>query len=142
MKNFLIGGAVAVAALLMAAAPAAAADTGNGANSYRLDVVGTVPVICRVKVDNEVIAPTAGTVSLGTLHEFCNNSGGYRVVADYSPALVNARLKVDGAVIVLGQSGSAVVSQSDQPGIVNRAVEIELADASQVGSVSFRIEPR
>lgn len=141
MKKTLIGGAVAVAALFIATAPAAA-QTANGASAFRLDVVGTVPVICRVKVDNEVIAPVAGSVSLGTLREFCNNSGGYRVVADYSSALVNARLKVDGAVIVLDQSGSAVISQSNQPGMVNRTVELELADAGQTGSVSFRIEPR
>lgn len=142
MKKTLIGGAVAVAALFIASSPAVASETASGASAYRLEVVGTVPVICRVKVDNEVIAPASGTVSLGTLHEFCNNSGGYRVVADYSPALANARLKVDGTVIALDQSGSAVISQSNQPGIANHAVELELADARQVGSVSFRIEPR
>ena len=113
-----------------------------GANQYTIGVVGYVPVICRANVEANMVAPVAGTVSLGTLKEFCNSPAGYRVVADYSPALAEAKLLVDGKEIALGEGGSVVVSESDQAAIASHAVELMLAKDGQTGSLSFRIEPR
>lgn len=135
--------AMVVAGLCATIAPASGFEpsVSVGGSKYTIAVSGFVPVICRANVEASVIAPNAGTVSLGTLKEFCNSPGGYRVVADYSPALANAKLLVDGQEIALDQGGSVTVSQSDQAAIINRAVELELAQDGQTGSLSFRIEP-
>lgn len=134
---------LAAAALCATIAPASGMmpSVAVGGNQYTIAVVGYVPVICRARVETAMIAPTAGTVSLGTLREFCNSPTGYRVVADYSPALANARLVVDGNAIALGAGGSVVVSESRQAAIAQRAVELDLDDAGQTGALSFRIEP-
>jgi len=112
-----------------------------GGSKYTISVSGFVPVICRANVEASVIAPNAGTVSLGTLKEFCNSPSGYRVVADYSSALAGSSLLVDGREIALNHSGSVTVSESDQAAIIDRAVELQLAQDGQTGSLSFRIEP-
>ncbi len=112
-----------------------------GGSKYTIGISGFVPVICRANVDASVIAPNAGTVSLGTLKEFCNSPSGYRVMADYSPALADAKLLVDGREVALDQSGSVTVSQSDQAAVISRAVELQLAQDGQTGALSFRIEP-
>jgi hypothetical protein len=113
-----------------------------GGNQYTISVVGFVPVICRANVEATIIAPNAGSVSLGTLKEFCNSPSGYRVVADYSAALTSAKLVVDGKEIELGTAGSVVVSESDRAAINDRSLELQLPQDGQTGSLSFRIEPR
>jgi len=107
-----------------------------GGSKYTISVSGFVPVICRANVEASVIAPNAGTVSLGTLKEFCNSPSGYRVVADYSSALAGSSLLVDGREIALNHSGSVTVSESDQAAIIDRAVELQLAQDGQTGSLS------
>jgi hypothetical protein len=114
---------------------------GGGAQ-YTIGVVGYVPVVCRAKLEATVIQPTAGVVPLGLLKEFCNSPSGYRVVADFSPALADAKLVVDGTRIDLGSGGSVVVSESDRAAITDRTVELEMPKDGQTGSLSFRIEPR
>ncbi len=113
-----------------------------GSNQFTIGVVGYVPVICRANVEASLVAPVAGTVSLGTLKEFCNSPAGYRVIADYSPALEDAKLLVDGKKIPLGKGGSVIVSDSKQAAIASHAVELQLPKDGQTGSLSFRIEPR
>ena len=113
-----------------------------GSSQYTIDIVGFVPVICRANVETTMVAPKAGAVSLGTLKEFCNSPSGYRVVADYSPALANAKLVVDGKKLALGAGGSVVVSESNTAAINNRSLELQLPTDGQTGSLSFRIEPR
>lgn len=142
MKLYKLG--LVVAGLCATAVPAASFEpsVAVGANQYTIDVVGFVPVICRANVEATQVAPNAGTVSLGMLKEFCNSPGGYRVVADYSPNLANAKLLIDGSEIALGEGGSVVVSESDHAAIIDRAVELQLAEDGQTGSLSFRIEPR
>lgn len=76
-----------------------------GSKQNTISVVDFLPVICRANVEASMIAPKAGAVSLGTLKEFCNSPGDYRVVADYSPALADAKLVVDGKKIALGVGG-------------------------------------
>ena len=132
-----------VAGLCATVAPASGFEpsVSVGGNQYAISVSGFVPVICRANVEASVIAPNAGTVSLGTLKEFCNSPSGYRVVADYSSALAGSSLLVDGHEIALDQSGSVTVSQSDQAAMIDRAVELQLAQDGQTGALSFRIEP-
>lgn len=133
-----------IAGLCATVAPASGFEpsVSVGGSKYTIAISGFVPVICRANVEASVIAPHAGTVSLGTLREFCNSPAGYRVVADYSPSLANAKLLVDGQEVALDEAGSVTVSQSDQAAIINRAVELQLAQDGQTGSLSFRIEPR
>ena len=133
-----------VAGLCATIAPASGFEpsVSVGGNQYAISVSGFVPVICRANVEASVIAPNAGTVSLGTLKEFCNSPAGYRVIADYSPALEDAKLLVDGKKIPLGKGGSVIVSDSKQAAIASHAVELQLPKDGQTGSLSFRIEPR
>ena len=142
MKLFKIG--LVAAALTASIAPANSFEpsVAVGAQQFTIGVVGYVPVICRANVDSNMVAPVAGTVSLGTLNEFCNSPSGYRVVADYSPALANAKLVVDGKKLALGAGGSVVVSESNTAAINNRSLELQLPTDGQTGSLSFRIEPR
>ena len=140
----LIKPVVAVAVLCASALPAGAfAPSVNvGGAQFTIGLVGYVPVICRANVDATRIAPAAGRTSLGMLKEFCNSPTGYRVIADYSANLANARLIVDGTAVTLGTSGSAVISQSAGAAIANHALALELPKGGAVGTISFRIEPR
>lgn len=142
MKLFKLGLVAAALTATIAPANSFAPAVAVGAQQFTIGVVGYVPVICRANVDASVIAPVAGTVSLGTLKEFCNSPSGYRVVADYSSALVGSKLLIDGIETQLSESGSVVISESDQANIASRAVALELAKDGQTGSLSFRIEPR
>ena len=130
-------GIVALAAPATAYAPAISLT----ASQFTIDIVGYVPVICRASVDATVIAPVEGTVSLGTLKEFCNSPNGYRVHADYSPALAQAKLIVGGRQVPLRKAGTSVVTQSNRAGIVNNAISLELPKGVNGGNLSFRIEP-
>lgn len=132
------------AGLCATVAPAAGfqPSVAVGSNQYTISVTGFVPVICRANVETNLVAPKAGVVSLGTLKEFCNSPAGYRVVADYSPALADAKLVVDGKKIALGGAGTVVVSESDRAAITDRNLELQLPTDGQTGSLSFRIEPR
>lgn len=141
MKKLTIAIAFA-AAMISTNASAGSLDQGAGSAEYRIAISGHVPVICRVQVDETMVAPSTGTVSLGTLKEFCNNANGFRVVADYSPALAGASLIVDGRTIALGQSGSVIVAESNQPANLTVPVELALAEGGQSGNLQFRIEPR
>ena len=130
-------------ALVAASAPAAAltTDFNPAVSRYTIDIVGFVPVVCRANVDATSLPTAAGTVNLGSLHEFCNSPSGYRVHADYSPSLANATLLVDGAEIKLNADGTSVVSSSTSAAIANRSVSLELPQGVEGGNISFRIEP-
>jgi hypothetical protein len=132
-------GAVAAAV----ATPAVSVDPGValGASSTRITISGFVPVICHARVSADIVAAQPGTASLGELKEFCNSPRGYRVHADYSASLANARLIVDGAEVALPADGTAVISQSDHAAIDTRSLAIALPEGVEGGSLSFRIEP-
>lgn len=140
----LIKPVVAVAALCASALPAGAfaPSVEVGGAQFTISLVGYVPVICRANVDATSVAPVAGTTSLGMLKEFCNSPSGYRVIADYSPALAQAKLIVDGKPVPLTKDGSTVVTQSNSAQIADHALAIELPKNGQTGNISFRIEPR
>jgi hypothetical protein len=140
----LIKPVAAIAALCATALPASgfAPSVDVGGTQFTIGIVGYVPVICRANVDASAIAPVAGTTSLGLLKEFCNSPSGYRVVADYSPTLAQARLIVDGIPVQLAAEGTTVVSQSDSAAIADHTLALELPQDGQTGTISFRIEPR
>ena len=134
-------GSTALAGALVLAVPASAVAPGVnlGSGQFTIGLTGFVPVICRASVDATVIAPSAGTVQLGALNEFCNSPNGYVVVANYSASLGKATLLVDGKAVPLGADGTTIVTQSNTAAISTH--ELALQGASQ-GSLSFRIEPR
>ena len=134
-------GSTALAGALVLAAPASAVAPGVnlGSGQFTIGLTGFVPVICRASVDATVIAPSAGTVQLGALNEFCNSPNGYVVVANYSASLGKATRLVDGKAVPLGADGTTIVTQSNTAAISTH--ELALQGASQ-GSLSFRIEPR
>jgi hypothetical protein len=136
--------ALAVAGLCATVAPANGfqPSVAAGGSQYTIGVVGFVPVICRANVEATVVSPKAGTVSLGTLNEFCNSPSGYRVMADFSPGLVDAKLVVDGKKLELGSGGSVVVSESSRAAITARNLELQLPKDGKTGTLSFRVEPR
>src|SRR6476646_6047199 len=84
-------------------------STGRGEASYTIAIRGTVPLVCRVNLNQ------------GRLHEFCNSGTGYRVYAAPSAELVGATLVVDGERRVL-RSGETLLSSRMSPGIVDRSV--------------------
>lgn len=126
----------------IAPAGAFAPSVDVGSAQVKFDIIGYVPVICRANVEASAIAPVAGTTSLGLLKEFCNSPSGYRVVADYSPSLAQAKLIVDGKPVPLGKEGSTVVTQSNNAAIADHTLALELPKNGPTGNLSFRIEPR
>ena len=136
---------LALAALCASALPAGAfaPSVEVGGSQFTIGIVGYVPVICRANVEASSVAPVSGTTSLGMLKEFCNSPTGYRVVADYSPQLAQAKLIVDGVPVPLHMDGgSTVVSQSNSAAIASHSLALELPKDGQTGTISFRIEPR
>jgi hypothetical protein len=130
-------GVVALAAPATAYAPA----VSIAASQFTVDIVGFVPVICRATVDATAVSPGEGTVQLGSLQEFCNSPNGYVVHADYSPALSQAKLLVDGQEVGLRKAGSSVISRSNRAAIRKQPIAIKLPKGVNGGSISFRIEP-
>lgn len=135
---------IAVAAIALGAtAPAIGVNPGVGVDhaSATIGITGFVPVVCTARVAESTLPVAAGTAQLGKLREFCNSPGGYRVVADYSPSLVHAKLLVDGKPIPLAKDGSVTVSRSNGPAIDSRLLALELPKNATGGSISFRMEP-
>lgn len=133
----------ALCGILAVGTPAAAvAPEVNLTGQATINIVGWVPVVCRTSLDATAIPPGAGTVQLGSLNEFCNNPSGYRVIADYSPALSGARLTVDGRTVAFDAAGSSVINSSDEPAIASHTVSLEVPEGVSNASISFRIEPR
>jgi hypothetical protein len=106
---------------------------------YSIDIQGFVPVVCRAKVDAGTVRAVPGKAELGQLHEFCNSASGYRVYADYSPELANARLVIDGRTVSLSGGGSTLISSSDAAAIATHDLALQLPQGVKGGSISFRI---
>lgn len=133
----------AAGALILVTLPAGAVDTSLavGSSDTTFRITGFVPVICNARVSASTVPTAPGTVALGQLKEFCNNAGGYRVYADYSPSLVNSKLVIDGKDVALDESGTALISSSSLPNIDSHDLELNIADeAAPGGAISFRIE--
>lgn len=128
--------------LAFGAMPATAvAPAVDLSNSYTIGIRGFVPVICRASLSASTAATQAGVQRLGSLTEFCNSPNGYRVQAQYSPNLANAKLLIDGTAVPLSADGSVLVSSSDRAAITTRTVELDLGESVSGGSISFQIQP-
>src|SRR5688572_847423 len=114
----------AFTATALVSTPAVAA-----APAFTLEMIGHVPTICHTKVQ---VAPAAGAVLAGTMHEFCNNAAGYEIYAEHSPELAGAVLVVDGAAMPLSADGPTRVSRSDHADIAARSLELRLPDGRTV----------
>ena len=133
-------GVIAMTAL---SAPAIGAmpNVGIESGQFTIGISGFVPVICRASVEQTMVAPQEGQVSLGALKEFCNSPTGYSIQADYSPSLAHAKIIVDGRPVPLGKSGTAEITKSNKAGIATRDLQLDLPKGVEGGSVSFRIVP-
>ena len=127
----------ALSAPAMGSMPHVGVDSGQ----FAIGISGYVPVICRASVEQTMVSPHEGEVSLGALREFCNSPNGYAIHADYSPSLAHAKILVDGRPVPLGKTGTTEISKSNRAGIATRALELDLPKGVQGGSVSFRIVP-
>ena len=133
-------GVIAMTAL---SAPAIGAmpNVGIESGQFTIGISGFVPVICRASVEQTMVAPQEGQVSLGALKEFCNSPTGYSIQADYSPSLAHAKIIVDGRPVPLGKSGTTEITKSNKAGIATRDLQLDLPKGVEGGSVSFRIVP-
>jgi len=141
MRMSLMAASVAGIFALTTSATALAPGVGVGSGQFAVQLVGYVPVICRASVDSSFVSPSAGTVSLGSLKEFCNSPSGYRVHADYSPSLARAKLIVGGKTVPLDKDGTSVISQSNRAAITTQNLSLDLPKGVEAGAISFRIEP-
>jgi hypothetical protein len=141
MSKKLFYGAAAAAATLSMPATGAMPNVGVDSGQFTIGISGYVPVVCRASVEQTMVSPHEGEVSLGALREFCNSPNGYAIHADYSDSLAKAAIIVDGRKVHLGKSGTTEISKSNRAGIATRALELDLPKGVQGGSVSFRIVP-
>lgn len=139
IKNIL-----AAAAVLLATAAAADADTGQRNASTTFRIQGFVPVLCRVQ-----LAPLAGqpdedgVVSLGVAQEFCNAPRGYRVLVQHAADLEGAAVISQGVRIPLSPSGETVLTDSTHPDLRSVALSLDLGeDPSRFQSIGVRIEAK
>ena len=144
MKLSMLAGATAIAAATVAASTSAAVPA-TGSNQATIQISAIVPVICKTQLVGSPATLTNvanGGVQLGSLSEFCNNARGYRVVADYSANLANAKLLVDGVPVPLNKTGSTIVSQSNRAAIASHDLVLQVPRGTAAnGNLSFRIEP-
>ena len=122
---------------------ATAATPGNqaGGASFAIDIVGTVPVICRAALDTSLVPAAPGEAQLGDLEEFCNSPSGYQVFVENSPELGDAVLYVDGRPVALSADAPTLIATSDAPARTSRNLRLANASGSG-GSLSFRIVAR
>jgi len=106
-----------VAALLLAGISLAPA----GAATEVIRIHAFVPVICHADFAG-VPAPQGPLMQLGNLTEFCNDSSGYRIVADYTQASDPGELIIDGVPVVLNPSGHVVLTQTNGPRAVTQSI--------------------
>jgi hypothetical protein len=135
---------IALAAVAATAfASSATAAQLDGQTGFSLELVGHVPTICRAEIENTIVAPTSGKVSLGTMKEYCNVANGYEIYAEHSPGLAGAVLVVDGIDVALSDSGPTRISGSDHADIVSRSLELRLPDGRTLdgANLSFRVVP-
>ena len=140
MKKLSVACCAVACALLPVGAGAVAPGISVRQAQYSIGISGFVPVICRASVDANSVAVTPGTVSLGSMREFCNSPNGYRVIADYSPSMAKAKLLVGGHPVQFSKDGSTVVSRSNQAAINAYPIDLQLPQGVSGGAISFRIE--
>lgn len=113
------------AGLLLVAAGTSAAHS----ESFGINLVLRVPVMCTVKAGAAAAGipagPTApGSFELGAIREYCNAPHGYDLVVRYTPgSLKGMTLIVGDEHVALDGSGMAVVGRSPGPAIKYRNLQ-------------------
>lgn len=109
-------GRLAVAGLLVAAGTSAA-----NSESFGIDLVLRVPVMCKVSTGTGAAGAgpsIPGSFELGEIQEFCNAPRGYDLLVHYTPGTLKGMTLIAGdARVQLDGSGSAVVGHSPAPAI-------------------------
>ena len=117
-------------------APTAASASATATLTLR----GFVPVICRANFQSAPSEGANGVEQLGSIDEFCNDGGGYRVVVDYDPGTDPGSLVVDGRQVVLDGSGTAVIAESSGPAINTRTLGY-IPGEQPISNLHIRVEP-
>lgn len=109
-------GKLAAATLLVAAGASAAHS-----ESFGIDLVLRVPVMCKVSTAASTTGAGSaipGSFELGEIQEFCNAPRGYDLLVRYTPGTLKGMTLIAGdARVQLDGSGSAVVGHSPAPAI-------------------------
>jgi hypothetical protein len=137
MDNFKRVMAATIGAATLAALPVTGFASSSDGASYRLELRGVVPVICRASVSSNVVKLQEGRTDLGAMREFCNSGNGYQVWLDHSASAQGAAY-VDGQRIPLASTGSTLISQSATAARRDRELAIELAEASSA-NIAVRV---
>lgn len=115
MLNAFRASVVLLAATASAAAPAAMIGRGG----YLLSV--TVPLQCSIKHHPGMSLLGGNEYRLGSLQEYCNAAGGYRVNLTYAPgSMRGAIVTVGDDHVMLDGSGMATISVAQGPSIRER----------------------
>jgi hypothetical protein len=86
------------------------------------EISGVVPVVCNASLEGSTAQHGDGTLSLGTVREFCNSAQGYRMVADYVSGTDPGALIVGGHSISLTVAGETVIGGQDGPSILSEEI--------------------
>ena len=86
------------------------------------EISGVVPVVCNASLEGNAARNGDGTVSLGTVREFCNSAQGYRMVADYVTGTDPGALIVGGHSISLTAAGETVIGGQGGPAILSEEI--------------------
>lgn len=128
MNKWVLNGALGLA---MAAA---VSGSSNADATYTINIVGYVPVVCRVTADNALIQDGQAV----QLNEFCNNATGYQVWADTAPGATGT-ISVDGNAVELSASGSTMIDASSTSAAVTKSMTF--SGDGQLTSLSLRVVP-
>jgi len=113
------------------------------AESWGINLVARIPVICTIKYSGAPAVGSGSAVSLGSLHEFCNAPGGYELVVNYAPgSMRGARIMAGENQIVLDGSGQTVVGR--QPGPRVREIALSAVPGENgfdTDRLEFRLDP-
>lgn len=101
-----------------------------------------VPIYCNVELFPALTpAGEGGVINLGTSQELCNSPHGYRVILQHPADMVDAAVISDANRIPLSQSGETIVWDSDQPGLEQRQLALDLGDGpTSIDRLGLRIE--
>lgn len=131
----------ALATLLTIAAPAQAAETGDGA-STTIRLQAHVPVICRVELSTPVGSLDEDVISLGIAKEFCNAPQGYRLLIKHAENLKGAAVISGGKRIPLSPDGETLLRHSNRADFRMTDLVIDPGEArGALQTISMRIEP-
>lgn len=128
---------VALGAVVTAAACGMAQSAGASASaSSRIELRGTVPLICRYEVASSVVTVQDGTADFGPVQQFCNSGRGYVFAVHHSPDF-HGLFVVDGRAVPASASGTTILEQSHVPTARTINFRIEKMDEGATPNLSL-----